>query len=124
MTNDRPPAEPLPRRRWPILILIAGLLVAGLPLWRKVPQDRDVHLDLEGPVESLELVWFAGDDAIRQSVMSFQRTAPPRRVTTRVSVPDGQYRLELRIDRGETVEDSVRNIDFTGGVTEVVIPVR
>ena len=99
-------------------------MAAGFPLWRKVPQDRDVHFDLQGPVEGLELVWFAGDDAIRQSVMSFQRAAPPRRVTTRVSVPDGQYRLEMRVDRGETVEDSVRNIDFSGGVTEVVIPVR
>jgi hypothetical protein len=109
------------RGRLAILVLAGGLLLAALPLMRKVPHDREVHLELDGRVGEVELTWFADEEAIRQTTLSFTESASPHRVTARLSVPDGRYRLELCVDRGEP---QVRHVDFTEGVDSVTIPVR
>lgn len=108
--------------RWTVLVLVLGAALASIPLLSKVPHEREIHLDLgSAPMDGLELTWLDDGELLRQTVLSFDPASPPQRVTTQLNLPNGVYRLQMRIVVGHETHDTFRQIELGSGVTEVTI---
>ena len=105
------------RRRWPLLLVIGGLLAALYPLADAAPSDRNVEIRIADPrVAAVELTWLRDGEAHRHTELHFFDGAPAT-VSDPLALHDGAYQLGLVVERAGSREHSTRRIDEIGRVS-------
>ena len=132
MANDEPtlpsPQAP-PRRarrtRWIGALLVAAALLVLLPVINELPTERPIRLQVSDPASllRLDLNWLDGDERIHSMSLRFADRPPSAQLTTHLRVTDGDYRLQLRIERTDGVTETERRVRFAPDVSLVVIPI-
>src|SRR5690606_17715520 len=72
----------VPRRRFGVVLLVAGLAVAAIPLIEATPDDRNFVVRIGDPeqVERVEILWTDEGAPLRQASLSFEVGSAPERV--------------------------------------------
>ncbi len=105
------------RRRLGLLVLIAGLVVAALPLWSSAPSERELVVRLAAQADALEVRWLDGDEVVWGARV--HGGAAEMRRTLRL--PAGRYRLEARVTDDGVTRDIARDIDVAEGASQVLV---
>lgn len=133
MPDDEPSPSKLPsRREWlrrlaPILLVVAVLLVLRT-LRPTLPRDQQVSFDLGSAapeVTRLDVTFDdprrPGDESAVASTWNFAPGKAPRVVTTTVRLHDGEWDLDIRVQRApdERTTRIARRVTLEGGSTVI-----
>ncbi len=122
----------LPRsapKRWTWALLLAGLLLAMIPLRAAWPVEQSITLRLRGgrqEVRAIEAQVLPRGAAMEESLKSirwqFPSGAPPR-LSSQVSIPSGDWDLLLTVEATTGARTLRQPITLAGQGVEVDLPV-
>jgi len=117
------------RRRAALVLLPLALVTTGFLLWRTIPTDRDLVIDLGDPagVRRVAVTYWRVDAPDERG--GFSRvfaTSAPRRLHHPVSLRPGNHVVEIRVERfasHDGLENTVkRHVSITGREVIVFAP--
>jgi hypothetical protein len=97
------------KRKYATLLLLAGGVAAAMMVVPQLPREREIELRLEdaASVTGVDVAWSPATgsspskaDAVRGASWHFALGKAPTSLTTRVSLPDGRYDLDVLVERG------------------------
>lgn len=114
----------VPRRRFGVVLLVAGLAVAAIPLIEATPDDRNFVVRIGDPeqVERVEILWTDEGAPLRQASLSFEVGSAPERVERSIPLAEGRYGVVATVWRGGIPDITERTVDVTDA-SEIVIAV-
>lgn len=115
--SERPARPTWGRRRIAQLLFALGCFAVLVSILPDVPQEREIRLYLEdpGPVTELSLTFRDPDGIpVRGTKFQFTRGSAKRVWVTKVSLPEGHYRVESRVARGDRAEEAEHEIVVDG----------
>src|SRR5262249_3035022 len=101
----------------------------------RVPKDRHIDLAIEQPltVTGVDVTWFRASDAdrdgeraeepLRGASFRYSAGTAPRNINYIVRLPDGSYRVELVVRRGEQAESVWRSVTL-GDADQITLRLR
>ena len=120
-------AARLRRHAW--LFLVAGGIGAAALFAPHLPHERQVELRLDDPasVTAVESAWRplprAEGEPLQGGSWRFAAGQAPPTITTRVSLPNGRYELDVMLERGEERTILHRTIAL-GDADHITVPLR
>jgi hypothetical protein len=111
------------------VFLVAGGIGAAAVFAPHVPHERQIELRLDdaGSVTAVESSWRAlpvgQGEPLQGSTWRFAAGKAPPSITTRVSLPNGRYELDLMLERGEERTILHRTITI-GDADHITVPLR
>ena len=102
------------RQKLARVVLLGATLIVGLTVWAEVPRDTELEYDLgDRHTEVVELrIAYMRDGEPYHGVRFGYSTGAPPRVSHRVSLPSGQFNIQLDVrERGGATHRSIRRLD-------------
>jgi hypothetical protein len=115
------------RKRLAVLLLIAGAAVAGYTVLPSLPHEHrvDLRLDDAASVTGVELAWSPGEsragEAVQGGSWHFAPGKAPRTLGTHVRLPDGNYVVDVVVERG-TGRDAYQRAVVLGEADHITVP--
>lgn len=131
-STDEPSAAPPQRRsRLMKLLIVAGAVISLAPLGRLWPREHQIDFRLEDGVADVtrfDVEWthMDGDvpsDVVSGSSRSFERGHAPEIVNINVSLPNGSYVLDIRIEHADHTDVFAKRVTI-GDADRISIPLR
>ncbi len=115
------------RRRWPLLLLAVGAVVAAMVFLNTSPAEHTVELRLANPgnIRGLQLSWRdENGELLRSRHLRFGKSGAPRRIDASLTAPSGQIRLEVAVERdGAGTRVHRRRLRLKRGQGATVVPI-
>ena len=114
------------RRTLPLLLVLAGVLVYFEVLSPRAPKEHIVFFefaDSTDDVTRLEALWteVGSEEPVAGSTLPFVKGSAPRKVRTQVRTPDGEYWVDLRVERGSRITSFRRKVLLDSDETTVFL---
>jgi hypothetical protein len=115
-------------KKWPIRLLVVGLVVGVLALAPKLPHDQTLRIDLGDSskiTDALTVRWAPQsknpsiEDWTGEVTFRYEKNAAPRVVQQEMRLADGDYVVEIEriTEQGGAV--TRKNVALTGGTTTI-----
>src|SRR5690242_16578539 len=110
------------------LVLVAGVVAAASTLVPHVPHERAVALRLDdaASVTAVDVEWTPADgdgEAAQGGAWHFPPGKAPIEIVAQVRLPDGRYRLDATVERGDA-RTTVHRAVTLGDADRITVPLR
>jgi hypothetical protein len=117
MTISIPPPRRT-RRLLAKILLFAGLALAAVQLFSKLPREQTLHFALDGPITRFDATFAPAGQT--SPVGGFSLTfpeRPARRVRHQVSLANGEYVFSVEVSSTSSQKSYTRRVSLSGGET-------